>query len=457
MKHISVLLVVLLIATLFVFSGCGGNADGDMVVELLTEISRGNWDVSFDLTHPAMVFCGPDKESFVAQMPHYGVELEEFFKGAEFTITGIIHEDEWSSEGIPFTDVSRVSVSMVTPTPRKAPKDNLIAKSFEQTGIAEILVSPDPFDEELKRKVVFSYGTMTNAYIVQYSIENDEYSSPYPNQKVSDPEPGVTSEPANLEFFDIFDEGYQKKYMACVLEIQNTKSVLALTHEGKVLFFRPIDPPPDPSTWDIARIMWESFGGVSPESISSFLPPEPKELSFGATATEMREKVAQALKLFVIMKEGYGIYKERFPNGILALSGGTQIFWPDMITTTGDKLVNLDFTGENVAFIYVSSCGSCMNRAAEVRNEFVKYGMPEKNIIMISRSPKDKLGEFEKRIGSSHLVIDLSLEFVSALGLFGTPSMTVIDGNANVIVSLDSHDTKDTSSFNRALSTIFGR
>ncbi|MEZ4812761.1 MAG: hypothetical protein R2883_04640 [Caldisericia bacterium] len=457
MKKLSIMLALILAISSFSFVSCGGNEDGKLVVDLLTEISHGNWETVFDLSHQSMVFTGPDKDTFVTQMPYYGEDLMEFFKGAEFKVTGVIHEDLWSSEGIPYNDVSRVTVTMSAPTERKGLDEIPITKDFEETGTAEIIVTPDPTDENLTRKVVFYYGEITDACIVQYSIAENEYSSPIPNATVSDPEPGVSAEPKTLEFFDVFDENYQKKYIACVLEIQNRRSSLRIDNDGRVISIDPIYPQPDPARWQIEQKIWGSFVGLSADEIAGFIPPEPKEFNFGPTAAELKEKVAQALKLNFIKNNGYGAYKEKFPFGILSLTKGTQIYWPEMVSTAGVNLTKEMFDGRKVVFIYVSSCGSCMNRAAEVRDELIKNDFPEEDIIFVSKSKEDKLKGFTGRIGKSPLIIDLALEVVSALGLYSTPSMIAVDGNQEVIVSLDSKEIRDMTSFNRALTLIFYR
>jgi len=458
MKYISITLCFLLIFPLFTLTGCTGSEDGKLVVELLNEISRGNWTAVYDISHPALIYCGPDKEAFVNEMPHYGASLEEFFKGAEFKVISIKHEDEWSTEGIPLTDVSRVLVSMDAPTKRSSVGEYTITKEFTSVNQAEILVSPDPTDENLARKVLFHYGDVKPANYVRFVIADNEYSSPYPNKTVSDPEPGQNRQPSKLDFFDVFDADYQRKYVACVLTINNTKTVLAISHEGEVLYLEPLDPPLNPSEKQITGPVWDSFVSLMPEDIASFVPPVPKDYEFSYAAKEMKEKVGQALKLFIIAEDGYGKYKERFPAGIMSVTGETKIEWPsDMVDTKGKTLKRDDFKNGVVVFIHMSSCGSCMNKAVSFWEELLNAGLSKNQVIFISKSMQDKLGGFEKRIDGSSIVIDQAMKFVLPLNLNGSPSMSAIDENMRLVVSLDSYEMNDSFKLSRALSLITSR
>lgn len=458
MKYITTTICLLLMLSMLSLTGCGGSEDGNLVVELLTEISRGNWTAVFDLTHPALLYCGPDKDAFVNEMPHYGSSLEEFFKGAEFKVIGVKREDSWSTEGISLTDVSRILVSMNTPTKRNRVDEYPVTKEFAGANQAELLVAPDPTDEELTRKVVFNFGKVKPAYYVRYAIADNEYSSPYPNKTISDPEPGQNRKPSSLDFFDVFDGDYQRKYVACILTINNTKTVLAISHEGEVLYLKPLDPPPNPAEEKATGPVWNSFVSLMPEEIASFVPPIPEDFEFSYAAKEMKEKIGQALKLFIIAEDGYGRYKERFPGGIMAITGETQIDWPkDMVDTKGKALEMADYQGNVVVFIHMSSCGSCMNTAVGVWEDLINFGVSKDQIIFISKSMQEKLGDFEKRIDGSSLVIDPGMKHTLPLNLHGSPSMTAVDADLRSIVSLDSYEMNDSFKLNRALSLIVNR
>ncbi|HOO96657.1 MAG TPA: hypothetical protein PKV16_03750 [Caldisericia bacterium] len=453
--------LILSFVLLFGFlTGCGQSEDETMVLSLLDHITKGEWGRAYDLTHTALLYTvafeAPIKpetrrEAFVDQMDFFGRELKEFFAGAKFSVVESIKVDEWSVEGIPLVDVTRVIVSMEVPTPRVAPDKFATAKEFEETGKAELLVAVDS-RQNGQRKVVFDFGKTPNAMYIYEVRDDNEFTSPAPNRTVIDPDPSGAGDPSSLDFYDVFDENYQRKYYACVIDVQNAKTVVALTGEDKVLYVRQIDPLPKMGE---ELLIWDQFIGQDADSISSFLPktyPDPLQTVKGK---ELREKIAQVLKLHYIGRYGYAEYASKYPFGLLAVKTGTPVDIPTMEDVLGNTITSSIVDGRPIVFIAISSCGSCMNKAVEIKDELNRQGLKDEQIVFISKSARDKLGKFESRIGNSPLVIDTIGEFGSNFGFIGTPSLTAVGTDSRVIVSISSKDLNDNATLNKAMPLIF--
>lgn len=451
-----VLAMVLAVSFSAAFSGCGSNSPGNKVLEVLNSIGKGDWSTVYDKLQIFSKYTD-NKELYVAQMAEYGKPLVEFLKDAKLNVDSEIFEKEWSFEGNKFSNVTRVTVRMEPGQTKEWPAEFPFAVSLGQTLQCECLYT----DEKDNSGVIINMGNPPQAFWVWLAKNENEYSSPAPIYVVSDPDPENQGSPAVASFYWIFDEKYSGKYVAVPVETYTKTIVVAINPEnGTVAFVKQVLPEPAMEETAFMEAIFKPYEmtSVTADSIATFtLLPNP-EPAYNEYAKKVREAVAQVLKLYTIHKMGsYGMFHSKYPNGLLSVRKGSKIeLPPGMIDTKERSIVgNTFYPGGKTAFIKVSSCGTCQSKALELIKELGIFGLPQDRIILVSSSTKDKLVEFEKKIGNAHLVIDDKGIISLSLMVNTTPSMVIVDKNQKVLVFMESKDLENGNALKRELNEAF--
>jgi hypothetical protein len=455
-KFVSIALSLVLMASVaFSFAGCGPNSPGAKAIDVLEKIGQGDWGAVFDRIHPFSNYTG-NRENYVNQMTEHGKMLVEFLKDAKFEVENEQFEKEWSFEGVKFPNVTRVTIKMLPGQTKDWPTDFPFAVSLGQTLRCEALYS----DQEEAKGVILNMGKPPLAHWVSMVKGKDEYAAPAPAFIVSDPDPDKPGNPAVASFFWIFDSNYKGKYYAVPVETYTKTLIIAINPEdNKIQFVKQIFPEPNQGEQMYMDAIFKPYEmeNVTADTIASlsFMPiPEP---AYNPYAMKVREAVAQVLKLYTIHSVGgYGAFHAMYPDGLLAVRKGVKLELPTMIDINKVSLDQKVFGKQGkTAIIKISSCGTCQAKAIEVSKQLATFGLPQNRIIYVSTSPKDKLGDFEKKIGSAHLVIDDKKLFELQMKLTTTPGMIILDKDSKVLAFLESNDLDNLTSLNRALNEAF--
>lgn len=458
MKKILSIVMAAMIAVSFsaVFSGCGSNSAGNKVLDVLSCIGKGDWASVYDKIQTFSNYTD-DKELYVAQMAEYGKPLTEFLKDAKLKVDSEVFEKEWSFEGQKFTNVTRVTVRMEPGQTKEWPAEFPFAVSLGQTLQCECLYS----DDKEQGGVVINMGNPPQAFWIWLAKGEKEYTSPAPTYVVSDPDPENQGTPAVASFYWIFDSSYKGKYLAVSLEAYTKTIVVAINPENDTVgFVKQVKPQLGEGEKIFVDAIFKPYEttSVTADSIATFaLMPNP-EPAYNEYAKKVKEAVAQVLKLYSIHKMGgYGAFHNKYPNGLLAVGKGTKIELPPGMMDSKQRIINgKDFYPQGkIAFIKVSSCGVCQSKALELIKELGVFGLSQDRIILVSTTPQDKMADFEKKIGNTHLVFDDKGMLSLALMVNTIPSMVILDKNQKVLVFLESKDLENGNTVKRALNEAF--
>ena len=451
-----IMAMVLAISFSAAFSGCGSNSPGNKVLEVLNSIGKGDWASVFDKIQTFSNYTD-NKELFVAQMTEYGKPLVEFLKDAKLKVDSEVFEKEWSFEGQKFQNVTRVTVRMEPGQTKEWPAEFPFAVSLGQTLQCECLY----LDAKENGGVVINMGNPPQAFWIWRAKGEKEYAAPAPIYVVSDPDPENQGTPAVANFYWIFDEKYNGKYVAVPVDTYTKTIVVAINPEnGAVGFVKQVKPEPAQAEQTFLEAIFRPYTMeiVNADSISTFkIQPNP-EPAYNEYAKKVKEAVAQVLKLYSIHKMGgYGAFHEKYPNGLLSVRKGSKINLPPGMVDTKERIINgvTFYPSGKIAFIKVSSCGVCQSKALELIKELGVFGLPQDRIILVSTTSKDKLVDFEKKIGNTHLVIDTKGELSLSLMVNTTPSMVIVDKDQKVLAFLESKDLENGNTVKRALNEAF--
>jgi hypothetical protein len=449
-KLIMATLAMAVAAASLSLSGCGSNAPGDKVLEALKLMGKGDWITLYDKLHNFSKYT-PEKETWASQMAEAGKPLAEFLKDAQFEVESEQFEKEWSFEGAKFADVTRVTVKMLPGQTKEWPVDFPFAATLGQTMRCEFLYS----DMKENPGVIVNMGKPPLSHWVYMMKEKDEYASPGPAFIVSDPDPEKPGNPPVASFYWMFDSNYKGKYLAVPLETYTKTLVVAINPDtDSIRYVR--------QAWPLANQMETSFMdqifkpysiNVNADTIATMVQMPISEPAYNPYAKAVKEAVAQVLKLYTINKMGgYAAFHEKYPRGLLAVRKGSKLNLVPFIDTNGKTIDMKEFgKGGNTAIMLISSCGSCQNTALETMKDLGKLGLPQSRVIFVSTSPKDKLGDFPKKIGSARLVIDDKQLHAVNLRLNTTPSLVIVDREVKVLAFLESNDIDNKSVYNREL------
>lgn len=452
MKKLVSMAIILAIACTML-SGCGSNSPGAKVLEVLKLMGKGDWVTVYDKLNSFSKYT-PEKEVWAAQMTEAGKPLVEFLKDAQFEVESEQFEKEWSFEGAKFTDVTRVTVRMLPGQTKEWPVDFPFAATLGQTMRCEFLYS----DLKENPGVVVNMGKPPLAYWVSIMREKDEYAAPGPAYIVSDPDPEKPGQPPIASFYWVFDKNYKGKYYAVPFEAYTKTLVMGINPDGTIRFVRQAWPmPQNAEIAFIDRIFKPYERNITADNIATMeLLPIPEPV-YNPYAKAVREAVAQVLKLYTINKlGGYGVFHNKYPKGLLSIRPGSQLkVMPFMDINKKIFSVKDLAKGGKIAVIVISSCGSCQNTGLEVMKALETFGLPQSKVVFVSTSAREKLGDFEKKIGSARLVIDDKQMHVLNLNLTTTPSMMVLSSDSKVLAFCESHDIDNKTVFYRELNQAF--
>ncbi len=453
MKKLVSMAIILAIACTML-SGCGADTPGSKVLEVLKLMGKGDWATVYDKLNSFSKY-NPDKEVWVAQMTEAGKPLVEFLKDARFEVESEQFENEWSYEGAKFTDVTRVTVRMLPGQTKEWPVDFPFAATLGQTMRCEFLYS----DLKENPGVVVNMGKPPLSHWVYMVKAKDEYAAPGPAFVVSDPDPEKPGQPPVASFYWIFDKDYKGKYLAVPFETY-TKTLVAEINpdDGTIHFVRqvwPVPAQPEQIFMDAIFRPYEQKIGADNIATMDLLPLA--EPSYNPYSKAIRESVAQILKLYTINKlGGYGAFHDKYPKGLLSIRPGSMLHVMPFTDVNGKKFTVKDLaSGGKIAVIIVSSCGSCQNTGLEVMKALETFGLPQSKVVFISTSAREKLGDFEKKIGSARLVIDDKQVHILNLKLSTTPSMMILSSDSKVLAFCESHDIDNKTVFNREMNQAF--
>lgn len=454
----TILTVIALVMTLGImtaFAGCGSNSPGNKVVDLLSLMGKGDWGGVFDRLHKFSRYTD-NKEEFSLQMTEYAKPLTEFLKDAKFEVESEQFEKEWAFEGTKFESVTRVTVKMAPGQTKDWPTDFPFAVNLGQTLRCEFVYDGKKDTEG----VIIDLGRPPLVHWVWASRDPGDYAAVAPDFVVSDPDPEKTGSPAVASFYWVFDKNYKGKYYAVPLEVYTKILVVAVDPaNGSIKFVKQVAPPPIDSEKAFMDAIFKPYETqlVNADTIASMMLIAVAEPVYIPYAKEVRAAVAQVLKLFTIHElRGYGAFHQKYPAGLLAVRKGIKLELPPFKDTKG-LLINRKvlLAKGTTAIIRVSSCGACQGTALDVVKELKLFGLTDDRIIFMSSSPLNKLGDFPKRIGSAHLVIDDKNMVQIPLRLMTTPSMVILDKEMKVLAFLESNDIENTNTFKNALNAAF--
>ena len=437
------------------FAGCGSNSPGNKVIDILSLMGKGDWAGVYDRLHKFSRYT-EDKNEFSLQMAEYAKPLTEFLKDAKFEVESEQFEKEWAFEGTKFVDVTRVTVKMAPGQTKDWPTDFPFAVNLGQTLRCEFVYDAKKDTEG----VIINLGKPPMVHWVWASRDKGDYAAVAPDFVVSDPDPEKTGSPAVASFYWVFDNNYKGKYYAVPLEAYTKILVVAIDPEnGSVKFVKQVAPPPMETEKAFMDSIFKPYETqvVNADTIASMMLMAVIEPTYIPYAKEVRAAVAQVLKLYTIHKlRGYGAFHSKYPAGLLAIRKGIKLELPPF-KDTKDIMINRNgfLAKGKTAIIRVSSCGSCQGTALDVMKQLKLFGLTEDRIVFISSSPLNKLGDFPKRIGSAHLVIDDKNFIQIPLRLMTTPSMVILDKESKVLAFLESNDIENTNTFRTALNAAF--
>lgn len=458
-KVFSMVMAVILTASMaFALSGCGSSSPGNRVLDVISSIGKGDWASVYDRINVFSNYTD-NKELYVTQMTEHGKPLVDFLKDAKLYVDSEVFEKEWSFEGQKFQNVTRVIVRMEPGQTKEWPAEFPFAVSLGQTLQCECLY----IDDKEKGGVVINLGNPPQAFWVWLAKSEGEYAAPAPTYVVSDPDPQKPGTPAVASFFWIFDASYKGKYIAVPVETYTKKIVVAINVENdSVAFVKQVFPQPAQNEAGFLDSIFKpySLGGtlINADTISTMaIMPNP-EPAYNDYAKKVREAVAQVLKLYTIHKlGGYGAFHNMYPDGLLAVRKGTKLSLPPGFIDSKNRSIDGKkfYSQGKTAFIKVSSCVSCQATSLEVLKELASFGLPQDRIVFIWSSSKEKMAEFEKKIGNAHLVYDEMNLISLMLKVNTTPSMVIVDSNQKVLAFLESNDIDNKTVFNRAMNEAF--
>lgn len=452
------LAVVLAISTAWALSGCGSNSPGSKVLDVISSIGKGDWASVYDKINAFSNYTD-NKELYVTQMTEHGKPLVEFLKDAKLHVDSEVFEKEWSFEGQKFENVTRVTVRMEPGQTKEWPAEFPFAVSLGQTLQCECLY----VDQKDKGGVVINLGYPPQAFWVSLAKGEGEYTAPAPTYVVSDPDPQKQGSPAVASFFWIFDNSYKGKYLAVPVETYTKRIVVAINVENdSIAFVKQVFPQPMQNDAAFLDSIFKPYSLtdslINADTISTMTVAPNPEPVFNDYAKKVREAVAQVLKLYTIHKMGgYGAFHNKYPDGLLAVRKGTKLMLPPGFIDSKTRSIDGKkfFSQGKTAFIKVSSCGSCQATSLDLIKELANFGLPGDRIIFIWSSSKEKMADFEKKIGNAHLVYDEMNIISLMLKVNTTPSMVIIDSNQKVLAFLESNDLDNKTVLNKALNEAF--
>lgn len=446
-------MAIILAISCTMLSGCGSNTPGAKVLEVLKLMGKGDWTTVYDKLNSFSKYT-PEKEIWASQMSEAGKPLVEFLKDAQFEVESEQFEKEWSFEGSKFTDITRVTVRMLPGQTKEWPVEFPFAATLGQTMRCEFLYT----DLKENPGVVVNMGKPPLSHWVYMVKAKDEYAAPGPAFVVSDPDPEKPGQPPIASFYWIFDKDYKGKYLAVPFETYTKTLVMGINPDGTIRFVRQLWPVPGQGEAMFMDGIFQPYSrNITADNIATMELLPLAEPVYNPYAKAIREAVAQVLKLYTINKlGGYGAFHNKYPKGLLSIRSGSQIkVMPFMDINKKIFSVKDLAKGGKIAVIIVSSCGSCQNTGLEVMKALENFGLPQSKVVFVSSSPREKLGDFEKKIGSARLVIDDKQMHILNLNLTTTPSMMILSSDSKVLAFCESYDIENKTVFNREMNLAF--